>query len=151
MTSIGPASASVALAAQTLQVAGSLADFFPICWACRWYEPFKPAFTIEGFKTTELGIALTHAFVVVLETFGLAPKGTALMHTNLTSAARGLYKGGSLGLFTPMLFFKVVKPLQATVPRGTSVATGKGRANASSPSPAKGKARDSSRARGRRT
>lgn len=102
-----------------------------------WFEPFKPALTMDGFKTTDIGIALTHIFVVILETLWLAPKGTALMHTNLTSGARGLYQGGSLGLFTPMLFFKVTKPLlDAAATKGKSI-------SAASPSPSP-KARDSS-------
>ena len=40
-----------------------------------WYAPFAPTYTLAGIKTTPLGIAVTHALVVVLEALWLAPKG----------------------------------------------------------------------------
>ena len=104
---------------------------------------------MEGFKTTDLGIFLTHVFVTILEAVWLAPKGTARMHSNLTSGARGLHKGGSQGLFTPMLFFKAVKPAaQAAAPAAASAGSSDAAAAlpaAVAKSPA---ARASSRSRG---
>ena len=125
-------------------VSGSLApshSHSPTHPHCSVSEPFEPAYTIEGFKTTDLGIFLTHCFVTVLETFCLAPRGTARMHTNLTAGARGLHQGGSQGLFTPMLFFRAVKPQTASrAAAAASSSSKKSSAAAAAASPARASA-----------
>jgi hypothetical protein len=50
------------------------------------------------------------------QTFWLAPKGSTLMHNNLTTGAVTLYEGGVRGIFTPMYFFVARKPLTAAAP-----------------------------------
>jgi len=75
-----------------------------------WYQPFVPEYTVQGFKTTPVGILLTNLAVSAMELVGLAPKGTAEMHTNLSTGASTLYEAGQLGIFTPMLQFVAVKP-----------------------------------------
>jgi sterol 24-C-methyltransferase len=83
-----------------------LAETSPVAW----WEPFKAAWTLTGFKSTWVGFTLTHVMTVVLEALWLSPKGTAQMHSHLMAAARGLSAGGDTGTFTPMLFFKARKP-----------------------------------------
>ena len=43
--------------------------------AIPWYAPFAPKYELATLKTTPIGIAITHAFVVALEMLWLAPKG----------------------------------------------------------------------------
>lgn len=109
-------------------------------------------FSLEGFRCTRLGIAVTTVMVRVLEFFCLAPKGnddlqplvarvyghshtvatllslalslsrsvsprppagTSKMHDHLVTGARTLRRAGELGIFTPMLYVKGRKPLNA--------------------------------------
>jgi len=73
-------------------------------------DRFNPSYTLSGFKTTPVGIALTSAAVWVLETLWLAPKGTFTMHRHLVTGAKTLTAGGRLGIFTPMYYFRARKP-----------------------------------------
>jgi len=77
-----------------------------------WYQPFVPSLTPSGFKTTPLGIWATHIMVTVLEFFRLAPKGTVKAHTVLTTAAKSLYRGGVLEIFTPSFLVVARKPMK---------------------------------------
>jgi sterol 24-C-methyltransferase len=57
-----------------------LAEVSPVAW----YAGFVPDYSsFKGFQLTPIGMAVTHAAVVVLETLRLAPKGTAQMHSHL--------------------------------------------------------------------
>ena len=76
-----------------------------------WYEPFEPKWTLQGFKTTPVGIKLTNMVVKAMELVKLAPKGSAEMHNNLSVGAITLYEAGRLGIFTPMLLCVAEKPL----------------------------------------
>jgi sterol 24-C-methyltransferase len=52
-----------------------------------WYQPFLEPLSMKGFGASRHGIAITRAFVLLLEALGLAKKGTAQMHYNLTLGA----------------------------------------------------------------
>lgn len=75
-----------------------------------WYEPFMPNyFSLNGIKTTWLGITVTHHTLNVLERVGLLTKGTTRMHSVLMRAKDGLVLGGQNQSFTPMFFFLAQK------------------------------------------
>jgi sterol 24-C-methyltransferase len=76
-----------------------------------WYQPLSPNFSLSGFRLTTFGQLTTHYLVKILETIGIAPKGSTKTHSFLLAAADGLLKGGQTGIFTPMIFFLVRKPL----------------------------------------
>lgn len=84
----------------------------------KWYQPFEPAYTPSGFKTTPVGIWLTNVFVRMLELVRLAPAGSHKMHDHLTTGAATLHEGGKMGIFTPMLFIKARKPAYTGGARG---------------------------------
>jgi len=75
-----------------------------------WYEPLLPGLSLSGFRVTSVGKWATHGFVSILETVGLAPKGSSKTHSVLMEAHEGLSNGGKLGVFTPMFYFLVRKP-----------------------------------------
>jgi len=78
-----------------------------------WYSPLVPSYMDwKGFRVSPLGIFCTSIFVYALETLGLAPKGTVETHRILKKAYSGLVGGARLGIFTPMFFFLVRKPLK---------------------------------------
>jgi sterol 24-C-methyltransferase len=81
-----------------------------------WYQPFMPEYTVTGFRTTPVGIYLTSLAVRLMETVGLAPKGTGEMHKHLATAGVTLCQAGQLGIFTPMLHFVAIKPLEGKSP-----------------------------------
>jgi sterol 24-C-methyltransferase len=56
---------------------------------------------------------VTHALVRGLEFAGVAPKGSLEVASMLERAADGLVAGGKKGIFTPLYFFLVRKPLAA--------------------------------------
>lgn len=84
-----------------------------------WYESLGPKWSFSGFKSTPLGIKLTNIAVRLMETLKLAPAGSTEMHTNLSTGALTLYKGGVEDIFTPCYFFVARKPL--TPARTTAV------------------------------
>jgi sterol 24-C-methyltransferase len=97
-----------------------------------WYAPFIPSFdSLHSIRATPFGMAVTHTFVTIMEALHIAPKGTVKMHEHLLTAAKDLKKGGELGIFTPMFFFRAHKPLYTpkyTVPtpvRGRSSSKGR--------------------------
>ncbi|KAI9704494.1 MAG: Delta(24)-sterol C-methyltransferase [Bogoriella megaspora] len=83
-----------------------------------WYWPlsgnFKYMQSIWDFPTifrlTKLGRSSVHKFVGVLETLGLAPKGTQKTADSLALAADSLVAGGQKKLFTPMYLMIARKP-----------------------------------------
>jgi len=76
-----------------------------------WYDSLAPNFSITGFLHTWFGRWLTHVAVVGLEKCKIAPTGTTAVHTMLENAARDLVASGRLGIFSPMHFVLVRKPL----------------------------------------
>lgn len=71
-----------------------------------WYQPFDGSYSLESFRTSWLGIQFTNAFVYLLETLRLAPKGTIHTQQFLVRGAQGLLEGGRTRTFTPMFFFR---------------------------------------------
>jgi len=98
-----------------------------------WFEPFLSHFRFENFKSRPLGLIISHGLTAALEFLHVAPKGTTLIHKHLWTATKTLNLGGQLGIFTPMLFVKVRKPLTAgagavdakAAPSGATRRTGK--------------------------
>jgi sterol 24-C-methyltransferase len=88
-----------------------------------WYYDLKSHGGIKNWKLSPTGVALTKVMVRILEAIRLAPKGTVAAHNVLDTARIGLVKGGELGLFTPMLFFKAVKPLTVNATPTTTPTT----------------------------
>eukprot|EP01119_Soliformovum_irregulare_P024250 TRINITY_DN864_c0_g2_i1.p1 TRINITY_DN864_c0_g2~~TRINITY_DN864_c0_g2_i1.p1 ORF type:complete len:376 (+),score=79.42 TRINITY_DN864_c0_g2_i1:1-1128(+) len=76
-----------------------------------WYQPFAPGLSLQSFRVTAVGKWITHYLVAGLEKIGFAPKGTTSTHEMLMLAHDGMVRGGKTGIFTPMFFFMVRKPL----------------------------------------
>jgi hypothetical protein len=74
-------------------------------------RPTTTTTTPPDFRTTKLGRKATHYLVRGLEAVGVAPKGSLEVATMLERAADGLVAGGKKGIFTPLFFFLVRKPL----------------------------------------
>ncbi|AGO12670.1 AaceriADR196Wp [[Ashbya] aceris (nom. inval.)] len=64
-------------------------------------------------RTSAWGRRVTSAFVSVMETLRLAPRGSSDVVRALESAAEGLVAGGKSKLFTPMMLFVARKPEEA--------------------------------------
>lgn len=81
-----------------------------------WYADFDADGLVNGLKhwhATKLGIQITHYFCMLLEALRLAPKGTTRTHAVLAKAPGAMVPGGKTEIFTPMYYFKAVKPLHA--------------------------------------
>ncbi|KAJ3217071.1 Delta(24)-sterol C-methyltransferase [Dinochytrium kinnereticum] len=81
-----------------------------------WYQPLVGAYNLfdpAQFTRTYFGRAITDSMVWMLETLRLAPAGTCKVSKLLNSAADNLIIAGREGVFTPMFFFLVRKPLSA--------------------------------------
>jgi len=81
-----------------------------------WYQTLEAtgfSLSVANMKHSRVGIALTHAMCAVMEFLRLAPKGTTATHAFLIKAPPALVAGGKTGIFTPMYYFKAVKPAQA--------------------------------------
>ncbi len=77
-----------------------------------WYRPLQGRnLSLAGLQRTPLGAGLTYGLVCILESVGLAPKGTSEVSSLLMRAGRSLVRGGKLGIFTPMYYFHAKKPL----------------------------------------
>lgn len=79
-----------------------------------WYQPLIGSYNI--FDTTQfgrstLGRTVTDTLVWWLETFRVAPAGTTKVSKLLNSAADNLVIAGKEGVFTPMFYFLVRKPI----------------------------------------
>jgi len=77
-----------------------------------WYKSLTPSWSLTGFRHTPLGIFCTHAMVSALECLRVAPKGTTATSTMLIKTAKCLVEGGRTGIFTPMYFVLVRKPVE---------------------------------------
>lgn len=75
-----------------------------------WHQTLAANYSLENFHHTYPATLFTHYFCWVMETIGLAPKGTFRTHQILKTARDGLVKGGNLEIFTPMLFLIGQKP-----------------------------------------
>jgi sterol 24-C-methyltransferase len=76
-----------------------------------WYASLQAGYTPSTFRHTKIGTAITHYAVSLMETVGIAPKGSTGTHTFLSKARDSLQTGGELGIFTPMYFVMARKPL----------------------------------------
>jgi sterol 24-C-methyltransferase len=55
-----------------------------------WYAGFLPSYnSLKGFQLTPIGMTLTHIAVRIMQLVGIAPKGTAEMHSHLIEGERG--------------------------------------------------------------
>ena len=77
-----------------------------------WESLLTPRWTIADFRMTPLGRWMTHLMLMTMETIRFAPKGAVKCHKTLCKGADGLVLGGKEGIFTPMYFFVVRKPLK---------------------------------------
>lgn len=75
-----------------------------------WYETLQSGCSIESFPQSRVAIFCTDKLCRVMESIGLAPKGTTKAHEILIEARDGLVAGGELGIFTPMLMVICRKP-----------------------------------------
>ncbi|GMH19004.1 hypothetical protein Nepgr_020845 [Nepenthes gracilis] len=76
-----------------------------------WYLPLDTShFSLTSFRLTAIGRFFTKNLVRILETVGLAPKGSQRVQAFLEKAAEGLVQGGRREIFTPMYFFLAQKP-----------------------------------------
>ncbi|KAI9298687.1 hypothetical protein K502DRAFT_336588 [Neoconidiobolus thromboides FSU 785] len=77
-----------------------------------WYVPLEGRISdgIMGFFRTKFGKSVTHRLVGVLESIGIAPKGTSHMSEVLSVAQDHLIEGAKLGIFTPMFMLVGRKP-----------------------------------------
>jgi len=66
--------------------------------------------SLSGFRMTRPGRIVTHAFVTILETLGIAPRGTTKISGILNATAVDLVLGGQQEIFTPSFFFIARKP-----------------------------------------
>lgn len=78
-----------------------------------WHSVLSARWTVSDFKLTPIGRMATHTVVAGMETVGLAPKGSTLVHKTLCKGADALYKGGKEGIFSPLYLFVVRKPLKS--------------------------------------
>ncbi|MCJ1334946.1 Delta(24)-sterol C-methyltransferase [Bachmanniomyces sp. S44760] len=89
--------------------------------ATPWYYPLAGDFSMMGSVWDVLTIArmhkwgrsVVHRFIGVLETLGVANKGTQKMADSLAVAAECLVAGGKEKLFTPMYLIVARKPADA--------------------------------------
>ena len=83
-----------------------------------WYYPLAGDFQMIGSfgdivtvaRMTKLGRGMIHRFVGLLETLGVASKGTQKTADSLARAADALVAGGEQKLFTPMYLMVARKP-----------------------------------------
>eukprot|EP00478_Filoreta_tenera_P000293 GABV01000293.1.p3 GENE.GABV01000293.1~~GABV01000293.1.p3 ORF type:complete len:174 (-),score=47.53 GABV01000293.1:93-614(-) len=80
-----------------------------------WFSalPGGVSFQLDHFRSSALGITLTHLMVQMLEYLSVAPKGSVAVHQLLSDAAWTLRQAGELEIFTPMHVFLVRKPAHA--------------------------------------
>lgn len=70
-----------------------------------WYETLNGKMSLSGFRMTHIGRMCTHTMVWILETVGIAPKGTVEVSALLNATAIDLCDGGKDAIFTPSYFF----------------------------------------------
>ena len=75
-----------------------------------WYSVLQGRWTLAAVRATPLGRWLTHLMLTALETVGLAPKGSVLVHRTLRKGADALAAAGEEGIFSPMYLVVHRKP-----------------------------------------
>ena len=83
----------------------------PLFGSVPWYSSFLGGWSIRQFPHTQIGRACTNAMCSVMETVGLAPKGTTETAKLLGTTGTAIAESGRLGIFTPMFFFIARKPM----------------------------------------
>lgn len=78
-----------------------------------WQRVLEPQWTLSDIKITPLGRFLSHVMLVVMETIGIAPKGSCKVHGMLRKEAEALVLGGQTGVFSPMYLVIARKPEKA--------------------------------------
>jgi len=77
-----------------------------------WYASLQGGMTLQTLPHTKIGTRITHTAVSVMESLGIAPKGSTGIHTFLLKARDSLQLGGETGIFTPMYFVLARKPVK---------------------------------------
>lgn len=77
-----------------------------------WWESFQGGLTLSQFKHTRIGRFATNTFCDMMEFLRIAPKGTATTARVLSETGDALAAAGDAGIFTPMYYFKAVKPVK---------------------------------------
>lgn len=79
-----------------------------------WYRALQGRdLSLASVPRTPAGRALTNVTLRVAESLRVVPEGTTQVSTLLNVAADALVDGGKSGVFTPMYFFLVRKPVSA--------------------------------------
>jgi sterol 24-C-methyltransferase len=78
----------------------------------KWYSSLQGGMSLQTLPHTKIGTRITHSAVSVMETLGIAPKGSTGIHTFLLKARDSLQLGGETGIFTPMYFILARKPVK---------------------------------------
>ena len=76
-----------------------------------WYYSLKKPEGLRGLLRSPLGRYYTHSLLTVMSKFKLVPPGVLETSQLLNNAADALVAGGEMGIFTPMFFFVVEKPM----------------------------------------
>ncbi|KAL0084050.1 S-adenosyl-L-methionine-dependent methyltransferase [Phycomyces blakesleeanus] len=79
-----------------------------------WYNTLKKPEGLRGILRSPYGRFYTNTLLTGLSKFNLVPPGVLETSQLLNSAADTLVAGGEMGIFTPMYFFLVEKPLDAS-------------------------------------
>ncbi|OBZ85661.1 Cycloartenol-C-24-methyltransferase 1 [Choanephora cucurbitarum] len=77
-----------------------------------WYDTLRKTDKgFRGFLRSPTGRFYTNTLMTFLDKFGIVPPGVLETSELLNEAADNLVAGGELGIFTPMFFFLVEKPI----------------------------------------
>ncbi|KAI8877447.1 delta-sterol C-methyltransferase Erg6 [Backusella circina FSU 941] len=76
-----------------------------------WYNTLSKPEGTRGFLRSPNGRFYTNTLLTFLNRFSLVPPGVLETSQLLNAAADNLVKGGEMGIFTPMFFFLVEKPI----------------------------------------
>ncbi|CDS05449.1 hypothetical protein LRAMOSA07977 [Lichtheimia ramosa] len=79
-----------------------------------WYYTLKKPEGLRGLLRSPWGRFYTHHLLTFLDKFNIVPPGVLATSQLLNDAAEMLVAGGEMEIFTPMYFFLVEKPLDAT-------------------------------------
>ncbi|MCJ1399594.1 Delta(24)-sterol C-methyltransferase [Xylographa trunciseda] len=115
MVKVSEAIAAIKAAGFVLEHHEDLADrpdsrpwYYPLAGNFRMIGSFGDVFTVA--RMTKLGRGTIHKLVGLLETVGIASKGTQKTADSLAKAADALVAGGEQKLFTPMYLMVARKP-----------------------------------------
>jgi sterol 24-C-methyltransferase len=77
-----------------------------------WYSSFQGGSGLQSLPQSKIGSRITHSVVSIMESIGIAPKGSTATHTFLLKGRDSLQLGGETGIFTPLFFILARKPSQ---------------------------------------